>query len=162
MGRKKLSGIIISISVLIIAASAVFMIVQKVFVWKSLSEVEACKGLFESSIRTVVLRKNVDSDQWASFEDEDLVEKWKSYLSNLKVKYARPILWFDWNTNGGGAVIEIKNEEMEYSFTIRENNGVTMLEIGNHCYYISDEIESIFTETYDAAIERHDVMTPWE
>ena len=63
---------------------------------------------------------------------------------------------------GGGSVVEIETETEKYSLVFRNMSGTTQLEIGGILYDIREPENIPFEETYDMAVERHGVRTPWD
>ena len=57
---------------------------------------------------------------------------------------------------------EIETETEKYSLVFRNMSGTTQLEIGGILYDIREPENIPFEETYDMAVERHGVRTPWD
>lgn len=131
--------------------------------WDFLYKIEKYEKLFESSIVEIKLRESVDSAEWAVFSDDDLVKKWESFLKAVKVKRKEAILEDEKGTNGGGGFfIDIITETSEFDFCLIDAPNHSQFKI-NGCFYdIKSDIEIPFTETFNAAIERHGITTPWD
>lgn len=130
--------------------------------WQSINQIKACRGLLDGPIRSITLRQTTDSAEWAVFDDEDLIHQWETYFASLEVMYERPVTKLDMEGNGGMPVIAITTDTAKYTFRLHVTDGKDIIEIGNDYYTYRSSLELPFTETYNAAIERHGVITPWD
>lgn len=63
---------------------------------------------------------------------------------------------------GGGWVIDIKTETDELTLTFKTVSGITRIEINGNLFDVRGVAEVPLRETYDVAIERHGVCSPWD
>lgn len=128
----------------------------------SLKDVEGFSEFFDHPIEKIALRKSVTSPEWAVFDDEDLVAEWTAFFKKLSLKPdARPTE-FDSSSNGGGApVAVVTSNGKDYSFTLYQLENECRLEL-NGKVFSADTPQTPFDSTYDQAIARHGVTTPWD
>ena len=113
--------------------------------------------------RTKTYWKTVDSANWVVFSDDDLIKIWIGCLKDMEVRRAKNFAPYRYEENGGGgSVVEIETETEKYSLVFRNMSGTTQLEIGGILYDIREPENIPFEETYDMAVERHGVRTPWD
>ena len=100
---------------------------------------------------------------WIVFSDDDLIKIWIGCLKDMEVRRAKNFAPYRYEENGGGgSVVEIETETEKYSLVFRNMSGTTQLEIGGILYDIREPENIPFEETYDMAVERHGVRTPWD
>lgn len=130
--------------------------------WKKLCEFKEYSSVADSKITEICLRKTIDSADWAVFSDEDLIQTWTDVLNNMEVKQANNSKQRDYGGNGGsGSVVKVETETAEFSLIFNSTSGKAQLEINDVLYDIREPEAIPFNETYDIAIERHGVKTPW-
>lgn len=159
--KEKLLWIWLALAV-ITTVAVVFIIDRPSSSWMKLSEFEEYSSISDSKISEICLRKTIDSANWAVFSDEDLIQTWTKVLNNMEVKRADNSRERELDGNGGGgSVVKVKTETAEFSLIFNSISGGTQLEINGVLYDIREPEAIPFDETYDIAIVRHGVKTPW-
>ena len=159
---KKKITVFGAIAAIISVILSVVIINRQPSKWKKLCEFEEYSSIADSKISEICLRKNIDSANWAVFSDEDLIQTWTEVLSNMEVKRASDSRKKDHSGNGGGgSVVKVETETAEFSLILNSVSGEVQLEINNVLYDIREPEAIPFNETYDIAIKRHGVKTPW-
>ena len=140
-----------------------------------ISDVPGYSDFFDAPIEKIKLREYATSPDWAVFEDADLVAQWQSFLQKLTLKplegdpqpqvveplqSAEPSA--DCGEGGGYATVTVNGKEYYFWFSLKENKTKTdRIELGEK-YYTVDLSDCPFQKTFDEAIERHGVTTPWD
>lgn len=159
--KKKLLWSGFAFAVIVIMA-IVFVVDRQSSSWMKLYQFEEYSSIADSKISEICLRKTIDSANWAVFSDEDLIQTWTEVLSNMEVKRADASRQNEYGGNGGGgSVVKVKTETTEFSLILNSVSGGIQLEINGVLYDIHEPGSVPFNETYDIAIERHGVKTPW-
>ena len=110
----------------------------------------------------VTLRKSVTSPEWAVFRDDDLLSQWEAFFKKLELKRGFRPAEADLSLNGGGLrIVIVSTNGKEYSFGIWQTSTECIMELGGK-FYITNSSDSPFDETYDEAIARHGMTTPWD
>ena len=165
MKRKILSIILITI---LLSVSAIFsgcdkettFIEQpKTWDWQNFTDVEEYSGFFDSKITKIWLMDTVDSARWVIFEDEDLIEKWNEFLSDLEIKAIEPHDRSEFE--GGYPTATVTTEAATYYITFQSFINKTIV-IGDYLYEFRSSVELPFDETYDEGEKRHGIVTPWD
>ena len=133
---------------------------SSVSIGKNICEMDLYEDLFHEDIDEICMRETVDSAEWAVFSDNDLIEKWITYLENVELKYERS--YKTESNGGGGKIVEIKTIENTYAFCFIELEGELKMLIDEKLYSLECDIEFPFKEIYDVAIERNSIKTPWD
>lgn len=160
--NKKTILCILLIDLILIGGIAAYLINGNSLKWMKLQTMKEYQALFLDPISEITLRKTVDAVEWVSFDDHDLILKWIDVLNDLEVKRKKRVSKADTEVNGGRSVITVKTDQSTFTFYLRNSSGETMLEM-NGCFYSVRNPEQIpFSETYDMAVKRHGIKTPWE
>lgn len=124
------------------------------------SDISGYADIFETPIEKINLRESVTSAEWAVFEDEDLIGKWKKFLSNTTLEKETDSLDQSSDTfNGGGpavAVLTVNGKEYSIKFYLDSNQ----VEVDDELYDV-DLSDCPFKECFVEAVNRHGVVTPW-
>ncbi len=123
--------------------------------WQSLTVINGYEKLLDSPINKIVLRKTVDSAEWVEITDSDLIDIWIDFFHNLELKKENSVA--NREMNGGHSVIEIWTDIATYSIYLEENK----FEIDGKIYAIRESDSIPFSQTYDIAVERHGIKSPW-
>lgn len=155
-------GIGIVICLFIVGGTKVYFNNTKSSDWKEINSFKEYEELLNSPITEIRLRKTIDSDQWAVFTDSDLIEKWTDYLHELEVMRENRITKVDKEVNGGRPVIDIKTQNSKFTLVLRGVPAEYKFEIDGYFYAIKNPRDIPFSETYDTAVERHGIKSPWD
>lgn len=161
MMKKKIAVLLVIAATVLV--TSMFVINRQSLSGRKLYEFEEYSSILDSKISEICLRKTIDSANWAVFSDEDLIQTWIEVLSDMEVKRANNSRLRDHGGNGGGgSVVKVKTEAEEFSLIFHRFPDEVQLEINNVPYDIREPESIPFDETYDVAIERHGVKTPWD
>ena len=159
---KKKITVVLTTAVAIILVTLLYVTNRQSSDWKKLCEFKEYSSIADSKITEICLRKTIDSADWAVFSDEDLIRTWTDVLNNMEVKQANDSKQRDYSGNGGGgSIVKVETETAEFSLIFNSTSGKAQLEINDVLYEIREPEAIPFDETYDIAIERHGVITPW-
>lgn len=130
--------------------------------WIKANDVTGYADFSANRIDKITLRKSVTSPEWAVFNDEDLISKWKEFFQKLELKRVSQPTESDLSINGGGmrVVVASTNGE-EFSFGIWQTSTEFIMELGDK-FYIPNISNCPFVETYNEAVARHGITTPWD
>lgn len=162
--KKRLlwAGTLFTVLAAIAAFAVIFIANNLPSDWKRLYELKEYKGLEDSQISEIRLRKAVDSADWAVFSDEDLIQTWVTVLNAMEVK-RNGTSKSDFMMNGGGGLfVTIKTGAETYYINFINDPSEYQLKIDRALYDIKDPEAIPFEETFDEAIARHGVKTPWD
>lgn len=149
--------------VALIALIVIFITNSQPLDWRKLYELEEYKSIWDSQISEISLRKTVDSANWAVFSDEDLIQTWVSFLNDMEVRRASNSREGNYGRDGGGGlIVEVMTELRRFSLIFKNSSEGVQLEIDGVLYDIREPETIPFDETYNSAIERHGVRTPWD
>lgn len=109
-------------------------------------------------ISEIKLRQSIDSVQWAIFDDIDLTTKWFDYINTLELRLQSSFSSQNKINGGGGRVVDIQIDNCIFTFIFID---MKHLIYNNRIYEIKSEMNCPFDETYNAAINRNGVVTPW-
>lgn len=122
-------------------------------------------NIFEDNVRDFQGYNIVNSEIQSTIENCEDQARF-GLLNNgitMEVRRAKNFAPYRYEENGGGgSVVEIETETEKYSLVFRNMSGTTQLEIGGILYDIREPENIPFEETYDMAVERHGVRTPWD
>lgn len=158
---KKIVAISGTCAALVVIFAVIFISYMRSSKWERLNEFKEFESIQENQITEIRLRSSISSANWAVFSDNDLIQKWCTFLNNVEVKKASNLHREVEEDGGGGWVVDVKTETKEVSMVIKTVSGVTKLELDGELYDIRGVDEIPLEETYDAAVERHGVQTPW-
>ncbi len=171
MKKIKIKAIIaiVLICVFVIASVSIFNFAKSYFVWQPLSETKQYEEICRQPITQIALREYPTSTQWVVFNDDDLISQWEEFLNSAEIKREK-ILWGSVSARlglafDGGAplVAEIKTQTTTKSVYINlDNDGIYTLEIDCFRYALKSDVAPPFHETFDIAVERHGITTPWD
>lgn len=130
--------------------------------WQSITSIKEYSQIFDQPITKITLRETVDSAEWAVFEDADLIEKWTDFLKNMKVKREWVFLDPTPMTGGGGMVANIETGDSKFVICLQKKSDGYQLETNDYLYTIKNDIQIPFRETFDIAVERHGIQSPWD
>lgn len=157
---KKAIPLIAAACVAAIAAAAFFLFHQSAAEWEPLPQVHA--GVSSREITKITLRKTIDYAEGVVFDDSDLTAQWADFLEKAEVR-REGRAWGTNNVNGGGpAVALIQTGASELAVYWEESTGECSLQTGGVQYALKSTVRIPFTQTYDAAAERHGFTTPWD
>ena len=161
MIKKKI--VVVFVIAAIVLVTPMFVINRQSSSGKKLNVFEEYSSIADGKISEICMRKTIDSANWTVFSDEDLIQTWVEVLSNMEVKRANNSrLRNHGGSGGGGPVVKVKTEAAEFSLIFHRFSDEVQLEINKVLYDIREPESIPFDETYDIAIERHGVKTPWD
>ena len=150
------------IAVIIVAAIIVSIVTKNNARWVKINVVTGFSDFSDNQIERITLRKSVTSPEWAVFSDDDLISKWEFFFNELELKRVSRPAESDLSLNGGEMrIVIVSTNGKEYSLGIWQTSAECILELGGR-FYITNSSDSPFDETYDEAIARHGMTTPWD
>ena len=130
--------------------------------WVKINDIKGYADFSDTQIEKITLRKSVTSPEWAVFRDDDLLSQWEAFFKKLELKRGSRPAEADLSLNGGGLrIVIVSTNGKEYSFGIWQTSTECIMELGGK-FYITNSSDSPFDETYDEAIARHGMTTPWD
>lgn len=130
--------------------------------WVKINDIKGYADFSNTQIEKITLRKSVTSPEWAVFRDDDLLSQWEAFFKKLELKRGSRPAEADLSLNGGGLrIVIVSTNGKEYSFGIWQTSTECIMELGGK-FYITNSSDSPFDETYDEAIARHGMTTPWD
>lgn len=150
------------IAVIIVAAIILLIVIKNNARWVRINDVIGFSDFSDNQIEKITLRKGVTSPEWAVFSDDDLISKWEVFFNKLELKRGSRPAESDLSLNGEGMrIVIVSTNGQEYSLGIWQTSAECIMEFGSK-YYITNSTDSPFDETYDEAIARHGMTTPWD
>lgn len=129
--------------------------------WQSLSAIKEYSNIFDQPITEITLRKSVDSAEWAIFDDDDLIKQWTDFLKNVKVKREKEAQDSLEISGGGILIANIQTEASQFSICLESDSHSYYLKSNGYLYAIKSDTDVPF-ETYETAVERHGLKSPWD
>ncbi|MBR5714717.1 MAG: hypothetical protein IKX58_08050, partial [Clostridia bacterium] len=91
-----------------------------------------------------------------------LISKWEVFFNELELMRSSRPAESDVSLNDGGMrIVIVSTNGKEYSFGIWQTSAECVMELGSK-FYITNSTDSPFDETYNDAIARHGITTPWD
>lgn len=150
------------IAVIIVAAIIISVVANNNARWVKINDIKGYADFSDTQIEKITLRKSVTSPEWAVFRDDDLLSQWEAFFKKLELKRGSRPAEADLSLNGGGLrIVIVSTNGKEYSFGIWQTSTECIMELGGK-FYITNSSDSPFDETYDEAIARHGMTTPWD
>lgn len=150
------------IAVIIVAAIIISVVAKNNARWVKINDIKGYADFSNTQIEKITLRKSVTSPEWAVFRDDDLLSQWEAFFKKLELKRGSRPAEADLSLNGGGLrIVIVSTNGKEYSFGIWQTSTECIMELGGK-FYITNSSDSPFDETYDEAIARHGMTTPWD
>lgn len=150
------------IAVIIVAAIIISVVAKNNARWVKINDIKGYADFSDTQIEKITLRKSVTSPEWAVFRDDDLLSQWEAFFKKLELKRGSRPAETDLSLNGGGLrIVIVSTNGKEYSFGIWQTSTECIMELGGK-FYITNSSDSPFDETYDEAIARHGMTTPWD
>lgn len=150
------------IAVIIVAAIIISVVAKNNARWVKINDIKGYADFSDTQIEKITLRKSVTSPEWAVFRDDDLLSQWEAFFKKLELKRGSRPAEADLSLNGGGLrIVIVSTNGKEYSFGIWQTSTECIMELGGK-FYITNSSDSPFDETYDEAIARHGMTTPWD
>ena len=150
------------IAVIIVAAIIISVVAKNNARWVKINDIKGYADFSDTQIEKITLRKSVTSPEWAVFRDDDLLSQWEAFFKKLELKRGSRPAEADLSLNGGGLrIVIVSTNGKEYSFGIWQTSTECIMELGG-TFYITNSSDSPFDETYDEAIARHGMTTPWD
>ena len=150
------------IAVIIVTALIIIIINKNNAQWIRINDVTGYTDFTCNQIEKITLRKSVTSPEWAVFDDDDLISKWEVFFNELELMRSSRPAESDVSLNDGGMrIVIVSTNGKEYSFGIWQTSAECVMELGSK-FYITNSIDSPFDETYNDAIARHGITTPWD
>ena len=130
--------------------------------WNLIYDIKGYEPFRNNKIEKITLRKNITSPDWAAFSNRDLVSKWEDFFNETELKFVYGTKGSGKLMNGGGmAVAVISIDGKDYSCGLWRSAAGCMMELSDRTY-ITNKADCPFNETYDEAIARHGITTPWD
>ncbi len=165
MTKKKIAIIITSIILAAALVTAGVFVGRYIYYsipgeWKAVDGIDEYEGIFDSEFVSITLENDLYN---ITFSDEDLIEIWSDYLTNIKIRREDNIAGILHEVSGGEAFITVKTENGAYQFSLfGDDDHDTGFEI-DRCYYAIDSDDEVpYTETYALATERHGKYQNWD
>lgn len=153
MLKRKKTAKDIAVCVAVIAVAAVICFAVSSYLSKK--QIKEFENRFDDSIIEIRLRETADSIDYVVFNDAELIEKWKSTLSEMKLLDSRNLTWQEKHMIGGRPTIVLKYQNEELTFCIYDG----YLDFGDKLYTTDKDLQAVFDETYKIAVEKYGITS---